>query len=199
MLTKSFVTVRPKLFTGKMLHTPLFIRKIFVKPEIFSRTVGFLYKFFRHCEKNNFRRKIVTPLLCIKFFVYPKLSETLKGCLRYFRQCQTWNIRQKNVVPLICINFLIPQFFWNIAGMLNKFFGRVRPHFSNGKCVNPFLIRKKRFGTTISLKNRRIRLQKYSALWELKFLTEKRDTPYFLLSQKFSDTTIFLKHCRDAQ
>ena len=51
----------------------------------------------------------------------------------------------------------------------------------------------------ISLKNSRIRLQKDSALWELKFLTEKRDTLYLLLCKIFSDTTIFLKQGRDAQ
>ena len=111
MNTKFFVTVRPKIFIGKMLYAPHFFRKNFATPVIFSKTVGYLYKSFQHCEKNNFRRKIVTPLICIKFFYYPKLSETLERCLQSFRHCQSWNFWQKNVIPLICISLPVNTIF----------------------------------------------------------------------------------------
>ena len=110
-----------KLFDGKSWYT-LFIRKNFSKPESFSKTVGFLYKRFRHCETKIFRWKVVTTLLCIKFFDCPKHSETLKGYLRFFRQCQTWSFRQKNVIPLICINFPDTKFFLKHSRVAHEIF-----------------------------------------------------------------------------
>ena len=240
--------------TEKCDAPPLFIGKNFSKPEIFSKTVGFLYNNFRHRETNKFRRKIVTPLLCIKFFDYRKVwniegrptlfsplwdlkvstekrdtpnmhnfsryhnfSERLQRCLwfffgsvrpkifdgkmwyalfhlktvpkrenlsktvginykkksalwdrnfltgkrdtfyhawkipitpnflkpwtdayEFFRHCETWNFRQKNVIPpILHIFFQIPQFFWNFAGILTKFFINVRQIFSTEKCDTP--------------------------------------------------------------
>ena len=76
--TKFFVTVRPNLFNGKMFYAELFIRKNFAKPEFFSKTEGFLYKNFRHCETNNFRRKCVTPFMH-KIFCWPQTFWNIEG------------------------------------------------------------------------------------------------------------------------
>ena len=81
-----FGTVRPFFSTEKCHATPPppFIRKNFSKREFFSKIGGFLHKNFRHCEMNNFRREIVTPFLCIKFFDYPKFLKNWRDAYAFF-------------------------------------------------------------------------------------------------------------------
>ena len=149
---KTFDKVRQKIFDRKTWYTLLFLN-FFDIPSFLKHWMD-AHKFFRHCETKNFRRKIVIPLLCLIFFDYLKISETLKGCLRSFRHCQTWIFRQKNVyAPNMQKKFTIPQFFWNIAGMLNKFFDPVRPNFFNGKMwYPPFLSVKSFWNENVSQK-----------------------------------------------
>ena len=66
-----------------MRPPPPFIRKNFSKREFFSKIGGFLHKNFRHCEMNNFRREIVTPFLCIKFFDYPKFLKNWRDAYAF--------------------------------------------------------------------------------------------------------------------
>ena len=69
LLTNFFGTVRPNFVDWKKMIPPFLSIKNFSQPEIFSKTVVFLYKSFRHWETKKYRRKIVTPILCIKFSV----------------------------------------------------------------------------------------------------------------------------------
>ena len=138
--TKIFVTVRPKFSTEICYRRPPpFIFKNFAAPDIFSTTVGYLYKFFRHCETNNFGRKIVTPLWCIKLFDYPKLSKTLKGCLSSFRHCQTWNFSTEkfDTRHFIRKNFSKPEIFSKTVGFLYKKFRHCETKIFRWKVVTP--------------------------------------------------------------
>ena len=67
-----------KFFDRNMWYAPFFIRKQFSESKTFSKTVGLLHKNFRHCETDNFRRKILTPLLCIIFSI-PEFFWNIEG------------------------------------------------------------------------------------------------------------------------
>ena len=81
---KFFGSVRPKFLEGVIWYPHFFIRKNFLKREILSKTVGFVYKIFRQGETKIFRQKSLIPPIMQKFFRYLKLSGTLKGCPRIF-------------------------------------------------------------------------------------------------------------------
>ena len=60
-------------FLAENVIPPLFPPQNFSKPETFSKTVGFPYEIFRHCETSKFRLEIVIcRLLSISFLRYQK-------------------------------------------------------------------------------------------------------------------------------
>ena len=69
--TRNFSSLWDQKFSTEKCYTPPVFCKIFAEPEVFSKTVGFLYKSFRHCETNNFRRKSVTPNYAWIFSITP--------------------------------------------------------------------------------------------------------------------------------
>ena len=116
-----------------------------------------------------------------KVFRYPKLSEFLKQCPRNFSALCDQNYSTENCdTPYYAQNFSMPQVFWVIEGMLTNFFGTVRL---------------KLFETRNFLKNSRIHLRNFSALWDQKFSTENVIPPImhkFFRYPNFSET---LKGC----
>ena len=138
MNTKFFVTVRPNLFNGKMFYAEPFIRKNFSKPEVFSKTVGLLYKNFRHCETNNFRRKMVTLLLCINIFDTRVFLKLWRDVNETFRHCETEKFWRQNVIPPILHKFFrLHQTFWNIEGLPTIFLALSELKFLTENCVIP--------------------------------------------------------------
>ena len=169
--TKFFGTVRQKIFDGNLWYPQLSI-KIFDTPN-FLRHWRDAHKIFRHCETKNFRRKNVIPPSMHKIFRYPKFSETLKGCPRIFL--------------VKTMNFL-------------KHFGRnyETKNFRRKNVIPPFssikLFKIKNF-----LRNSRISLRKFSALWDIKISTENCDMRPFIhkffsipKKQKSSFTKLFV-------
>ena len=68
-----------KIFRRKHVIPPI-KHKIFPIPQTFWNIEGMPTKFFGTVREKSFDGNMWYPLLCIKFFRYPKLSETLKGC-----------------------------------------------------------------------------------------------------------------------
>ena len=62
-----------------MRYTPLFNRKNFSKPEIFSKTVRFLHKNFRQCETEKLWRKYLIPSNKHKLFRVPQNFWNIEG------------------------------------------------------------------------------------------------------------------------
>ena len=79
-----------------MVH-PFLIRKNFSIRENLSKTVGFVYKYFRQGETKNFRQKDVIPPTMNEFFRYTKFSETLKRCPQIFSA-----LRDKKISTKLC-------------------------------------------------------------------------------------------------
>ena len=101
---------------------PLFIRKNFSKPEVFWKTVGFLYKKFRYCETNNFPGKIVTPLNCIKFSDTRYFPKHWGNAHEIFRHCETKTFRRQLVTPILCLKFFdYPKLSETLKGCLQSF------------------------------------------------------------------------------
>ena len=150
MPTKVFGTVRQKLFDGKLWYPKSAWN--FSIPQIFWKIEEMPMNFFGIVRQKIFDKKLWYPLLCIIFFRYLKVSETLKGCPQNFRHCETKNFRgKKRDTPLFSHTF---------------------------------------FGTRNFLKNSKIPLRKFSALWEIKNSTETHDmnllSIYFFRYQRTS-------------
>ena len=79
-------------------------------------------------RQKTFSWKRRYPLLCIIFFVTPKLSESLKGCPQIFLALWDRNFsREKRDILYYTWNFSIPQLFWNVERMPTEILGTVRP------------------------------------------------------------------------
>ena len=104
--SRIFSALWDHIFSTEKWDTPRpLIRKNLSKPEFFSKTVGFLCKKFRHCETNNFPRKIVTPLICIKFSDTRSFPKHWGNAHEFFRHCETKNFRRQMVTPILCLKF----------------------------------------------------------------------------------------------
>ena len=172
------------------------MRKQFSESKTFWKTVGLLHKNFRHCETDNFRRKILTPLLCIIFFDTRIFLKHWRNAHENFRHFETEYFWRKNVIPPIIYKvFRLPQTFWNIEVMPTNFFGTVRP--KNFRRRNLILI----FSSGNTFRNQKFSQKqqdsftKRSALWDKLFSTENGDT---LVCIKFFDTRYFPKHWGNA-
>ena len=163
----------------------------------FSETLNGCPQIFLALWDKKLSTKNCDTLSCIKFFDYLKLSETLKGCLRSFRHNQAWSFRQKNVYALnMQKNLRYHNFSETLQGCSINFSTLWDQIFSTKRCDTPLFNPLKRFETRLSLKNSRIPVKNYSALWDREFLTEKRYTLYF--AYKISITPNFMKPLRDA-
>ena len=143
--TKFFGTVRQKIFDGNLWY-PLLCEKFFGIPN-FLRHWRDAHEVFRHCETENFRRKILIllpPFLSINFFAIRNfLKHSTEGFpYEILQHCETKNFRRKILIspPLLSINFFAT--------------GHFLKHRSEGFLYDFF-----------------------SPLWDIKISTENRDKP----------------------
>ena len=208
---------------GKTWHPPSY-PYIFSILENFWNTTAFLHELFRYCETKNLRRKIVKlPHVAKKFrcpnflnhwrvphnnsapwdkkvpqnrdtllskkFWYQNIPKTQNGsATMIFR-----DVRQKNSTKMWYPFY--PRTFWcqkisETQGSPNETFRYCETKKTN-KIVIPYS--QKIFDTRTFLKQKSSATM-FSALWDKKFPTEKRDIPF--LSLCFFRSRNFLKHKR---
>ena len=180
MPTKLFGTVRPKIFDGKTWY-PLICIKFFYTPN-FLKHWRDAHEIFRHCETKSFRCKNVIPPNMHKIFLYPKFSETLKGCPRNFSVLWDKKNPQNRDAPLLCMKIFDKRYFlkhqsvlqWNISVQWDKNF--------DGKswCPPPPLIHKIFFSTRNFLKHRMVPWRSFfcPVRWK-KFRQNREASPSF--------------------
>ena len=140
--TDVFGTVRQKTFDGKSWYSlpPPFYPNFF-DTQNYCNGKRFPYGKFRHCVKENFRRKnLILPPLS-----HPNFLDTRKYCnskwLPYgnFRHCETKNFRRKILIlfppppPLLIQTFSIPETIATVNDSPTEIFGTVRQKFFDGK------------------------------------------------------------------
>ena len=167
--------MRQKIFDGKTWY-PLVCIKFFDTPN-FLKHWRDAHEIFRHCETKKFRRKLVIPPIMHKIFRYPKFSETSKGCPRIFSALWDKKIFDgKTWYPLVCINFFDTLNFLKHLGHAHEIFWHCETKNFRRKNVIPPSMHKIFWYPNFSETSKgcpRI----FSALWDKKFSTEKRDTP----------------------
>ena len=90
---KFFGTMRSKIFAEKTWYPLLYMKLFDTRTYLKHWTAA--HKKFRHCETKVFKWKLRYPLLCINFFVTPKISESLKGCPQNFSALWDRNFSQE--------------------------------------------------------------------------------------------------------
>ena len=168
---------------------PLLFPSFFSIAEIFWQTEVFPHEFFWSCQTTKLRQ-IVIPLFS-NFFSDTRAFLKHKGShYETFLYSGTEKVSPENRgTPLSYPKFLsFPWKFWNTEGSPTKTFGTLRLKTFDGKSwYSP--IKHNSFDTRNFLKNRKVPLQIFSALWEKKFPSQKRDNPplfyNFFLSRTF--------------
>ena len=125
--------------------------------------------------------------LLSKIFSIPKGFELQGSPYEIFWYCEIKTIN-KNVIPVLSNKFWNQNNSETQAGSPTMTFGDVRQK-KFKKLWYPYYL--KTFDTRTFLKHRRVRRQCFSASWDKKSSTEKRDTPF--LSINFFRTRNFLK------
>ena len=164
---------------------PPFHPKNFLKPKIFSKTVGFPYESFRHCETWKFRLKIVIcPLLSINFFDTRNFPKNRRVPLQSFsfRSCETKS-SDKTVMPPLIQTFSLPEINATVKDSPTVIFGTVRQKrqkiFDGKSWYSPPPL-SKLFRYPKLVKHLRVPLRNFLALWDKKFSTGNFDTPSLL-------------------
>ena len=122
----------------------------------------------------------------------PEISETLKGSFtKLFGTVRQKIFDGKLWYPLLCIKFFdTPNFLKHWTDAHETFRHCATKTFRRKNVIRPFSSIKL-FETKSFLKNSRILLRKFSALWDIKISTENRDKPppihNFFRYQKFSE------------
>ena len=108
----------------------------------------------------------------------PEISETLKGSFRKFFGTVRQKIFDGNLwYPLLCIKFFDTPIFLKHWRHAHEIFRNCETkNFRRKKVIPPFSSIKL-FETKNFLKNSRIHLRKFSAVWDIKNSTENRDMP----------------------
>ena len=144
-------------------------------PEISETLKGSFTKFFGTVRQKIFDGNLWYPLLCIKFFDTPNFLRHWRDAHEIFRHCETKKFRRKIVIPPIMHKiFRYPKFSETLKGCPRNFSSI------------------KLFETRNFLKNSRIPLRKFSAVWDIKISTENRDMPP-LIHSSFSIPENFRK------
>ena len=151
------VSFVPNIFTIYTQH--------FLIPESSETLKGSFTKFFGNVRPKNFDGKTWYPLLCIKFFYTPNFLKHWRDAHEIFRHCETKNFPRKNVIPPSMHKiFRYPKFSEALKGCPRNFSALWYQKFSTDKRDTPFSFIKL-FETKNFLKNSRIPLRKFSALW----------------------------------
>ena len=181
--TKFFGTVRIKLFHGKSLNSS-FMHKVFGWPSFYESLKGSPQK-IRQRETKKFKKVVI---VCYpKFFRYQRFLNYKGPPTKFVWYCETKTIN-KIVIPVLSQKILKPEFFWNTGGFAHDDFWRCETK-KRTKLWYPFYL--KTFDTRTFLKHRGVHPRCFSAIWDQKTSTEKRDTPF--LSKNLFRTRNFLK------
>ena len=141
---------------------------------------------FRHCETKNFQRKVLTPPpppLIHKLFGYRKFSETQHRRVPLRNFSAVWGKkfwpenRDTPSPPPLIHKFFRYQKFCETEGTPYEVFRscETKNFRQNHDAPRPLVNENFRFKNFF--KHRRSLLRSFSALWDQKFSTEKRDTP----------------------
>ena len=152
---------------------------------IFCESLEDSPQFFRHCEEKTIDR-IVIPY-CPKAFRYHKISETQGSPYEIFRYCETKRV-DRIVIPILSKKFGNQNNSEKQTCSPTVIFGDVRQNKSTQLWYSYSL---KSFDTRTFLKHRSVRPRCFSAFWDKKTSTAKRDNPF--LSINSFRTRTFLK------
>ena len=185
--TKFFGTVRLNLLDGKSLNS-YFMHKVVVWLRFYESLKGSPQK-IRHRETKKFKKVVID---CYpKFFRYQNVSELQGSPYEVFWYCEIKTIN-KIVIPVLSKKFWNQNNSETQTGSPTMICGDVRQK-SSTKLWYPFY--RKTFDTRIFLKDRMVRPRCFSAIWDKKISTEKRDTPFlsifFFLLENFWNTKAF--------
>ena len=207
---KYFNTVRQKLRRKIVIlpPPPPPLMQTFSIPEIFATVKDSPTKIFGTVRQKNFDRKSwkslppPPPLLSINFFATGRfLKHSTEGfTYQIYRHCETKNFRRKNVIhppPSFIQFFSGPEVSETLKDSPTKFFGTVRQkNFDrkSWKSPPPLIHKLFRYRKISETQHRRVHLPNLSTLWDQKFSTEERDTPFFI--HIFFETKNFFKNSR---
>ena len=171
---------------------PSYAWKFSIK-EFFWNTKVFSNEIFWYSQTKTFRRKIVIPLLSIKYFSLPEIFWNTEWFPGEVFSVLWENFRQnREDSPLLCLKLSDTRILSKQKGSSTNFIGTVRQKFFNGVSDIAFLSIK--FCDTRNfLKHRSVPQRIFSVLCDTKFSAEKRDTPLSLMHKifwypNFSDT-----------
>ena len=125
-----------KKIRRKIVKPPI-MHKFFRYLNFFWNIVGMPSKLFGTVRLKIFDRNMWYPLLCIKYFRYPKLSETLKECPRNFSALWDQNFSSGIMIPPIMHKiFRYPRFSETLKGCPRIFSALWDKKFSTKYCDN---------------------------------------------------------------
>ena len=131
-----------------------------------------------------------------KIFRYLKVSETLKGCPQKFLALWDQKVSTgKTWYPLVCIDFFNTPIFLKHWGDAHEIFRHYETKIFRSKNVIRAFSSIKHCETRNFLKNSKIPLRNFSALWD-KIFRRKIVIPHKCIT--ISDTPTFLKNGRDS-
>ena len=167
--------MRQKIFDGKTWY-PLVCIDIFDTPK-FLKHWRDAHEIFRHCETKKFRRKLVIPPIMHKIFSIPQIFWNIEGMpTNIFGTVRQKNFDGKTWYPLVCINFFDTLNFLKHWRDAHEIFRHCETKKFRRKNVIPpsmhKIFRYPKFSETLKGCPRN-----FSALWDKKISTEKRDTP----------------------
>ena len=178
---KYFNTVRQKPTENRDSPPPY---PNFFDTRNYCNSKGFLYKNFRHWDKKFSTENLDTPPppSFIQIFSGPEVSETLKDSpTKFFGTVRQKNFDRKSwksPPPLLSINFFATGRFLkhSTEGFTYQIYRHCETKNFRRKNVIPpsmhKIFRYPKFSETLKVCSRN-----FSALWDKKFSTEKRDTP----------------------
>ena len=169
--TKFFGTVRLN-FSTESRWTPILCIKL-LNDHVFMKHWRVRHKNFGTVSRMKFKKVVID---CYpKFFRYWNVSELQGSPYESFWYCEIKTIN-KIVIPVLSKKFWNQNNSETQAGSPTMTFGDVRQK-KIKKLWYPYYL--KTFDTRTFLKHRRVRRQCFSASWDKKSSTEKRDTPLF--------------------
>ena len=135
---RNFSALWDQNFSSGIVIPPI-MHNFFRYPNFFWNIVGMPSKLFGTVRQKFFDRNMWYPLLCIKYFRYPKFSETLKECPRNFSALWDQNFSSGIVIPPIMHNiFRYPRFSETLKGCPRNFSALWDKIFSTETCDTPY-------------------------------------------------------------
>ena len=145
-------------------------------PEISETLKGSFTKFFGTVRQKKIRRKLVIPPIMHKIFRYPISWNTEGMPTKFFGTVRPKIFDGKTWYPLVCIKFFdTPNFLKHLRVAHENFRHCETKNFRRKNVIPPSMhkiFRYPKISETFKGCPRN-----FSALWDQKFSTEKRDTP----------------------